>query len=85
MAMSICSGCGTIGTPKKKTSGSFIIEVFLWLCFIVPGLIYSLWRLTTKRKVCRACGGESMIPVNSPMGRKLQQDLCRQTTPPPLK
>jgi hypothetical protein len=47
-----CPNCGTIGKPKKKTKGSFAIEVLLWLCFLIPGLIYSLWRMTSKVPVC---------------------------------
>ena len=64
-----CSNCGTVGTPKARTKGSFIIEVFLWLCFILPGVIYSLWRLTSREKVCPACGSPNMIPLDSPKAR----------------
>jgi hypothetical protein len=51
-----CPNCGTVGRPKTATRGSFLMEVSLWLLLIVPGLIYSLWRLTTKTKVCPKCG-----------------------------
>lgn len=67
----ICSRCGARGQPKNRVKGSFLIEVVLWLCFLVPGLIYSIWRLTSKAKVCPTCGAEAMIPLNSPMGQKL--------------
>jgi hypothetical protein len=67
----ICSACGTRGESKTHTRGSFAIELILWLCFIIPGLIYSVWRLTSRRKVCRACGSSDLVPVNSPRGRKL--------------
>lgn len=48
------------------------MELFLFLLFIVPGLIYGVWRLTTKRKICPACGSVDLVPVNSPVGRKLR-------------
>ena len=48
----VCKACGVIGEAKRATRGSFGIELILWLCFIVPGLIYSLWRGTTAYKVC---------------------------------
>jgi hypothetical protein len=67
----ICTACGSSGRPKTITKGSFVIECFLWLCFIFPGLLYSLWRLTTRRKGCAACGAENMVPLDSPVGRKL--------------
>lgn len=68
----ICRNCGTIGKPKMRTKGSFLIELVLWLCFIVPGVFYSLWRLTTKEKVCPSCGATNMVPLNSPVGLELR-------------
>jgi hypothetical protein len=59
--------------------GSFLMEFVLWLFFIVPGVIYTVWRLTTVAKGCPVCGAESMIPVHSPMGRKLQKEFDRDT------
>ena len=67
----ICGTCGTIGTPKTETRGSIFIEIILWLCFLIPGLIYSVWRLTTRRPVCRECGGHQLMPVTTPAGRAL--------------
>lgn len=67
----ICESCGTPGVPIKKTKGSFFIELILWLCLIIPGLIYSIWRLTTKYKVCRTCGSTAIVPIDTPKGRGL--------------
>ena len=67
----LCSRCGTAGDSKTATKGSLLIEIFLWCCLLVPGLIYSLWRLTSKEKVCRACGANTLVPANSPIGRQL--------------
>lgn len=50
-----CPNCGYVGKPKKFTKGSILIEVVLWLMFLVPGLIYSIWRLTTKYEGCPRC------------------------------
>jgi len=61
-----CPNCGTVGRPNTVTRGSFLMEVFLWLLLIVPGFVYSLWRLTTRAKVCPKCGAPYMIPVDSP-------------------
>lgn len=74
----ICTDCGTIDKPRKKTKGSFFIELILWLCFIVPGLIYSIWRLTTKAEVCRSCGSTNIIPENSPMARRLLSEMAAE-------
>lgn len=67
----VCTQCGTVGNGQSSTRGSFLIELLLWLCFIIPGLIYSLWRLTTRAKVCGSCGATTLVPVDSPVGRKL--------------
>lgn len=69
----LCASCGSQDTPKRVTRGSFLIEVFLWLCLLVPGIVYSLWRLTSKRSVCRACGQENLIPLTSPMAQSILQ------------
>ena len=67
----ICTNCGIRGDSKTFTPGSFFIEVILWICFIVPGVIYSIWRLTAKKKVCCACGSGPLIPTDTPVGRQL--------------
>ena len=63
--------CGHVGKPKKVIKGSFFIELILWFLMIIPGLIYTLWRLSTKNKVCPKCEHDSMIPGDSPIGEKL--------------
>ncbi len=70
----ICAACGSTGDPKLETPGSFLVELLLWCFLLLPGLIYSLWRISARRKVCGACGGQTLIPLNSPRGRKLQQE-----------
>lgn len=70
----ICKSCGTVAIPKKNTKGSIAIELTLWLFFLVPGLIYSLWRLSNRYEVCPNCGSEEIVPLDSSMGRKLQKE-----------
>ena len=82
MSQLICSNCGTVGTPKTVIKGSVLIEIVLWVCFIVPGIIYSIWRLTTRAKVCRSCGAKNMVPLNTPMGKKLSVDIAKASSSP---
>ena len=72
----ICQTCGFEGYQKTFTKGSFIMELFLWLVFLFPGVIYSIWRLTSRYSGCPSCENNSMIPVDSPHGRKLY-DLAK--------
>lgn len=66
----VCTQCGTVGYGKTLTKGSIIIELILWLCFLVPGLVYSIWRLTSRVVVCKVCENPSLIPVDSPAGKR---------------
>lgn len=67
----ICQACGTTGKTRTETPGSIFIEIILWLFFLVPGLIYSIWRHSKKHQVCRSCGSAAIIPLDSPAGRDL--------------
>lgn len=61
-----CTSCGIVAPPKTYTKGSIVLEIALWLLFCGPGLIYSIWRLTSRYKGCSSCGAANMIPPNSP-------------------
>lgn len=67
----VCVVCGNVGKLKSETPGSMVIELILWLFFIIPGLIYSFWRLSSRKMVCAVCGSPNMVPVDSPRGKKL--------------
>lgn len=71
----ICKACGHMGKPARKTKGSLLIEIVLWICFIVPGLVYTLWRCTTRFNACKKCGGTELVPVDSPIGQKLVSEF----------
>jgi len=68
--MMVCAQCGCTGT-ESHTKGSFLIELVLWFFMCVPGLIYSIWRLTTRGQVCSACKSDRLVPANSPTGQNL--------------
>lgn len=74
----VCTQCGNVGFPKRKPKGSTGIELLLWLFFIIPGLIYSLWRLSTYHTACKVCGSTTMIPVDSPLGKKKLEELAEK-------
>ena len=67
----VCTNCETADYPKRHTRGSIVIEIVLWLSFIVPGVVYSLWRLTTKTKICKHCRSPQLVPFDSPAGRRI--------------
>lgn len=67
----ICKACGHVGKPARKTRGNLLIEIILWLCFIVPGLIYTIWRCSTRYNACKTCNATELVPVDSPIGQQL--------------
>lgn len=75
MAALICPACGAQGPVKTETPGSFLLELLLWLFFLLPGLVYSIWRLAARKKVCASCGAAGLIPADSPRGRQLRREL----------
>ncbi|MEA2162162.1 MAG: hypothetical protein QOK37_289 [Thermoanaerobaculia bacterium] len=67
----VCSNCGSVDRIKTDTPGSILIELVLWIAFIIPGLVYSFWRLSARKKVCAACGSANLVPADTPAGRRL--------------
>lgn len=71
----LCKDCLYEGVMVKHTPGYFLIELNLWLCFIVPGLIYTIWRVSSTHEVCPKCNGVNLIPIDSPLARQMSQKL----------
>lgn len=67
----VCTQCGHHGYTLGRVKGSTGIELILWLCFLVPGLIYSVWRMSSRRPVCTACGSSALVPPSSPVGQRM--------------
>ncbi len=71
--MIICERCGkTADKAVAKTQGSLLLELLLWLFFILPGVIYTIWRRSGKPG-CPHCGSEQVVPLESPKGRELER------------
>ena len=69
----VCATCYERGWPKTRTKGSFMLELFLWILFLLPGLIYSIWRLTSRHKACYSCGSAAIVPPDSPRGQQIRR------------
>lgn len=68
----VCADCGTLNPyPTPQLAGSNALELVLWLCLFVPGLIYTIWRRQNQRPLCRNCRSRKMIPADSPEGQRL--------------
>lgn len=67
----VCTRCGHCGETYVRPKGSGGVEFVLWLAIILPGLVYSVWRRSSRRPVCKACGADDLVPPESPAGREL--------------
>jgi len=67
----LCLNCESIGKPRLITKGDIGTEIVLWLCLLLPGIAYSVWRHTSRYKGCPICGVGGMIPLSSPKAEAL--------------
>ena len=66
-----CTRCGVVAVPRRITKGTLGIEIVLWLLLLVPGVLYSIWRLTSRYDGCRSCGSSELVALTSPTGREI--------------
>jgi hypothetical protein len=71
----VCTRFGHVGQRDHGQDGSCLVELLLWLFFLLPGLIYTVWRLTTSGKSCAKCGADEIVPADSPRGRQVIEQL----------
>lgn len=87
----VCTTCGYVGKPRNKVKGSFVAEIVLWLLgigslLIFPPLVlipivYSLWRLLARTRVCKKCENTMVIPTDTPRGKELLAKQSESTKP----
>ena len=57
-----CNSCSNYSATARK-KGSGWIELVLYLFYIVPGIIYSIWRRSGPPNVCPTCKSATLIPA----------------------
>ncbi len=67
-----CVTCGTVGKHKRQPKGHLLLEIVLYFFWIVPGIIYTIWRQTTYRQVCTVCGNDMLVPSDSPIAMSVR-------------
>lgn len=70
-----CMTCGAEEIPKRNNKGSGLIEIILWLCFVIPGLIYSIWRRSNRPQTCPVCRSTTVVPKNTLAAIKHREQL----------
>ena len=70
-----CNACHNF-TPHALKKGNGWIELVLYLMYIVPGIIYSIWRRSGAPNVCPLCRAASLVPaaVAKPISANVMQN-----------
>ncbi len=61
MRRMLCTECGQTDRPNTLIGGSDLLELVLWACFLVPGLVYCGWRHSARCKACAHCGSLDLV------------------------
>lgn len=73
--MLYCLDCGFAGEPKWYTPGTLGMEICLWLLFVFPGVVYTLWRYFGSRQICAKCGHKRIVPTDSAVAQAVLRRL----------
>lgn len=77
----VCNNCGYVVEPVKVVRGNLVTEIILWFFFLIPGLCYSVWRVSGNEMVCPSCNSNQIVPVDSPKGKKMSKNAVLYETP----
>lgn len=71
----VCRNCESLlDTPGVEViHGSMGVEICLWLFFLLPGLIYSIWRSSNSARhmECPHCRSREIIPASSAAAQRI--------------
>jgi phage shock protein PspC (stress-responsive transcriptional regulator) len=69
----ICTNCGFVGEESNRADPDavrILLVLVLFIFFVIPGIVYLIY-LSRGTRMCPACHTRNMIPVDTPLGRKL--------------
>lgn len=66
----LCTLCGheTL-QPLRRMPGTGWVSLLLLVPFVLPGVVYQVWRFAMRREVCPRCGSTALIPGDAPLAR----------------
>ena len=62
-----CRTCGHIGWSKPR--GNFLVTIVLAFLFILPALLYEIWRRTSLG-ICESCASKMVVPSHACVANK---------------
>lgn len=64
----ICTHCGQRALRRAPTHRDpNLWHGILWACFLIPGLLYTMWRILSNSR-CPRCGEPTLIQRPTPLG-----------------
>lgn len=66
-----CTRCHSVAPARMLNPGSLLTEILLFCLFVVPWIIYAIWRRQARKLVCSVCGADAIVPVTSPEGARI--------------
>ena len=69
----VCMECSCQRDPIWVKRGWLIVEIVMWLLYVLPGVIYSIWRRVRKQQVCPNCLNPTMVLTTSSRVMKARQ------------
>lgn len=66
--LAVCQTCEEVGQVRTEMPGNSVVELLLYLFYLVPGIIYSVWRRQGKKQVCGACGSDRLVAAKTRAG-----------------
>lgn len=94
----LCTQCGAeTSAPLKVPPGSAWVALALAVPFVLPGVVYTVWRYSMRRPVCPTCGHAQLIPGDAPLARTwraagwlpvrpaVREELPRPVTAPDIR
>jgi hypothetical protein len=67
----ICTVCYAIGDSVIVKSGSYRLQLILYLFGIIPGILYRKWRDSTARRACAHCKQDALVSLYTHQGRRV--------------
>jgi LSD1 subclass zinc finger protein len=61
----VCLTCYSVVHAKRETKGPAWIGWVLLPFYLLPGILYFVWRSRSQRAVCPRCGSEALVPATS--------------------
>jgi len=60
-----CPACGLVARGMPVPRGRLSLELLLWMAFLLPGLLYTLWRVSNPHRVCVSCHHAGLLPLDA--------------------